>query len=233
MKKLVVILLAVVVVLIAQLQAQTCYPPNTSIWEDTWQSCQTSPNPNSVHGNSHWIQYDLGSIYQLYRTRFWNHNQVGQLNRGVKDIVIDYSLDGTNWTSLGTFQLPQAMGEAQYAGEIGPDFDGVDVRYVLITILSNWGHASCNGIAEVKFMLAPQILDQLDCDDVILNVNNNPILTDTYSAQTILNSTGTIDLNHNVTFTAGQCIELNPGFEIKQGSSLLAKIEACISQITP
>ena len=219
--------------LIPQTQAQSCITPDATIWDNTWQSCQTSSNPNPIRGNSHWLRYDFGQNYELYRTRFWNHNKATELNKGVQDIIIDYSTNGISWTSLGTYRLPQAKGDAIYAGVIGPDFLGVQARYVVITILSNWGHSTCNGLAEVKFMLAPQIGNDLACDDGDLVINDNPIITDTYQAQNTLSSTGNVDQSNHVIFKASNCIELNAGFEVHLGNTLQAEIDDCVLEINP
>ena len=230
MKK--IIYLLGILFLSGTLHAQTCSTPDATIWNDTWQSCQASPNPNPARGTGHWMRYDFGQNHKLYRMRLWNHNQIASLNKGAKDIAVDYSTNGTTWTSIGTYRLPKAKGNALYAGVIGPDFAGVDALYVVITILSNWGHATCNGLAEVKFMLAPQSGNDLQCDDENLAVNINPIPTDTYQAQATLTSIGNVDMANHAIFKAGDCIELNPGFEVTLGNTLCAKIEECAVQLS-
>ncbi len=233
MKNVTVLLFGCLLLLLNEVRAQSCSSPDVNIWDNTWQSCQVTPNPNPLRGNSHWIRYDFGQSYQVYRTRFWNHNKVSELTKGAKDIIIDYSTNGTTWSSLGTYRLPKADGNAIYTGLIGPDFAGVNIRYVLITIVSNWGHATCNGLAEVKFMLAPQMGTDLECDNENLAVNNNPILTDTYSAQNTITSIGHVDMANHAIFKAGDCIELNAGFEVTLGNTLCAEIEECLLKINP
>ncbi|MEM9985955.1 MAG: hypothetical protein AAF804_12765, partial [Bacteroidota bacterium] len=80
-------------------------------WEESWASCQTSPNPNSSRGNSHWLAYDLGYAYPLQDLYIWNANQPAHLARGVKRMSLDYSLDGVNWQEWGEFEVPQATGK--------------------------------------------------------------------------------------------------------------------------
>ncbi|MEM9823882.1 MAG: T9SS type A sorting domain-containing protein, partial [Bacteroidota bacterium] len=58
--------------------------------------------------------------------------------------------------SMDTFEFSQGTGEAIYGGFAGPDFEGKQARYVLLTAISNWGHESCFGLAEVKFNLTNQ-----------------------------------------------------------------------------
>ena len=128
-----------------------CFPDrHSTTWYDAWVSCETSANPNSAHGDSHWIQYDLGFVYDLYQSTIWNINEPESLNNGIENYIIDYSIDGTTWTNLGNFTLNEATGKPIYEGEEGPDFNGVAVRYILITPTSNHG-GSCYGLSEVRF----------------------------------------------------------------------------------
>ncbi|MEM6317394.1 MAG: discoidin domain-containing protein [Bacteroidota bacterium] len=136
--------------------AQQCTQPDASIWKDTWASCAKSTNPNSAYGNSHWIQYNFGSVRHLSKTWVWNTNDPQKLNQGFKQVKIDYSEDGQNWTHLGEMTFPKAKGEAIYGGFTGPDLSNIKAQYVLLTALSNHGHATCAGLAEIKFNLLPE-----------------------------------------------------------------------------
>ena len=130
-----------------------CHELNPSIWSQSWVSCQMAPNPNASRPSSHWIQYDFGTIRHLSSMHVWNHNQSTSLRQGVKNVIIDYSADGSIWQQLGTYQWPKATGTSDYPGFQGPDFGNVQARYVLITVLSNWGDPSCNALTEVMFNL--------------------------------------------------------------------------------
>lgn len=129
--------------------------PDASIWENTWTSCQKSDNPIPENGRTHWIMYDFGVPRNLSKTWIWNTNEPGQLDKGMKTIKVDYSMDGNEWTNWGQMSLPKAKGEAVYSGFPGPDMVGLQAQYVLITGLENHGHATCFGLAEVKFNLLP------------------------------------------------------------------------------
>lgn len=132
-----------------------CVTPDASIWKDTWASCEATPSPNLANGTSHWIQYDLGMVRTLSKTWIWNTNDPAKLNEGFRQVKVDYSLDGRDWTSWGEMEFPQAQGSAIYGGFSGPDLVGVEARYILLTALSNHGSSSCYGLAEVKFNLLP------------------------------------------------------------------------------
>ncbi|MEM9836241.1 MAG: discoidin domain-containing protein [Bacteroidota bacterium] len=137
-----------------QLAAQ-CFVPDATIWENTWASCTPSANPKAEYGNSHWIQYDLGEVKRLSTTWIWNTNDPAELDRGFKEVKIDYSLDGENWNFWGDFTFARGEGEAIYGGFTGPNLMGIPARFVLITALSNYGDPTCFGIAEIKFNLLP------------------------------------------------------------------------------
>ncbi len=134
-----------------QTNAQCLEGTHTPFDEDSWVSCEETTNPNPERPVSHWIMYDLGFEYVLDSTHFWNLNTWGQEDAGVKEVVIDYSLDGVNWVSLDTFIMDQASASYKYQGVSGPSFDHTAARYVLVTALSNWGDSDCTGLSEIRF----------------------------------------------------------------------------------
>jgi hypothetical protein len=140
---------------------------HSTTWYDGWVSCETSANPNSSYGDSHWIMYDFGFTYTLFGTQFWNVNDPANLNYGIMDYSVDYSTDGNTWTNLGNFTLSQASGLSTYQGEIGPNFGEINARYVLITPTSNYG-GSCFGFSEVKFYLD----DTVGVDETAIGFNS-------------------------------------------------------------
>ncbi len=138
------------IILTAQSLSSQCFPDrHNSTWFDGWLSCSTSSSPNPTRGDSHWILYNLQHNYQLGQMHVWNTNAEDYLADGIKDLVIDVSLDGINWTEVGVFQFEQANGSSTYEGFSGPDLDGIEAKYLLITALSNWG-GWCYGFSEVK-----------------------------------------------------------------------------------
>ena len=144
-----------------------CYPDrHSTTWYDSWISCETSPNPNGSYQNSHWILYNLGYEYVLNDTKLWNLNEPNRLDNGINEYAIDYSLDGNEWTHLGTYTLGMAPGTSIYQGEEGPDFDGATAKYVLITPLSNFG-GECYGFSELKI----NITDPFDVIDEEIGFN--------------------------------------------------------------
>ena len=148
--------------LVANLLSAQCEDADANIWLDTWASCQPSLSPKAEYGNTHWIQYDFGSVRNLSKTWVWNTNDPNQLQRGFQQVKVDYSVDGQVWTYWGEMVFPMGTGEAVYGGFSGPDMVGLQARYVLLTALSNHGDESCYGLAEIKFnLLSNQSLDSI------------------------------------------------------------------------
>ncbi len=135
---------------------------NGNYWNESWVSCTTAPNPNSARGNSYWILYEFHEAQYIDSSHFWNANRAGESGWGAKDVVIDYSTDGTSWTELGTFVFPQADESSSYEGFPGPSFNDVSIQKILITILSTHDGGSCASLAEVKFNI-----DQTACYGIV------------------------------------------------------------------
>lgn len=194
--------------------------------KDSWLSCQTSMNPNSIRGNSHWLQYDLGYIYELGATTFWNYNVANFTNKGFKQVAIDYSLDGVSWVEAGTFQLPEATGTATYEGTIGLDLTGVAARYVIVTALSTWNNDNCAGLSEIRFEVHQLTAN---CGDYIItdNIEDDPVNSGTYYSDNTMRVSGVVEHNSNVTLQSATAISLEAGFIAEAGSEFLAKIESC------
>ncbi|MHC4791210.1 MAG: chitobiase/beta-hexosaminidase C-terminal domain-containing protein, partial [Planctomycetota bacterium] len=126
-----------------------------NLWINGWLGPETASNPNPARSSiGHWIQYDFGEPYTLADMWVWNSNgDAGgdYTGRGMKNVYIDYSLNGSTWTQLTSTQFSQATNSSSYPGFAGPDFGGATARYVLISSVDNWGDEFAHGLAEVKF----------------------------------------------------------------------------------
>ncbi len=108
-------------------------------------------------GNVAWIQYEFDRVYKLHQMQVWNHNTLVEavLGFGVKEATIEYSVDGNDYTTLGTTEFARAPGAAGYAHNTTVDF-GVAAKYVKITTNSNWGGiVKQYGLSEVRFSYVP------------------------------------------------------------------------------
>jgi len=119
---------------------------------DMWLSNIAGPQPT-------WIQYEFDKVYKLHQMWAWNYNSSTEpvVGFGVKEATIEYSADGTNWTTLGTtHEFARGPGADDYAPNTTVDLGGVAAKYVKITANSNWGGIlNQYGLSEVRFLYIP------------------------------------------------------------------------------
>ncbi|MCH7559101.1 MAG: metallophosphoesterase [Planctomycetes bacterium] len=118
---------------------------------DMWLS---SDEPNGA-----WIEYELDKVHKLHEMWVWNHNGTMEptIGLGFKDVTIEYSVNGTDYTTLGTtHEFARAPGTPNYAHNTTIDFSGVAAKYVRLTANSNWGgFMDQYGLSEVRFLYIP------------------------------------------------------------------------------
>jgi len=104
-----------------------------------------------------WAQFEFDGIYKLHQMLIWNYNVQFEtiLNLGVKDVTVEYSTDGVDWTVLGDEVLGQGIGAEGYAANTTIDFDGAAVKYVKFTINDGFGDQGQYGLSEVRFLSIP------------------------------------------------------------------------------
>ena len=202
-------------------QSQCFFDRHDTSQQSSWESCSPSNNPNPVRGTSHWIMYDLGQIYDLGQMHFWNYNYPGETNKGVANMIVDYSTNGSSWQGGITHTMAQADASSFYEGETGPQIGGVSARYLLLTFTSNHG-GSCYGFAEMRVGIYKD-----PCNDITLDVDEVPVLSGLYHAQQVLNSEGLVNATSDVLFHAQNEISLEAGFESKLGAVFEASIDEC------
>ncbi|MFQ6036789.1 MAG: discoidin domain-containing protein, partial [Sedimentisphaerales bacterium] len=119
-----------------------------------WLSSMTGAQPT-------WIQYEFDRVYKLHEMWVWNFNQVFEsaVGFGFKDVTIEYSNDGANWTTLDTtHEFARAPGMPGYAHNTIVAFGGVPAKYVKLTANSNWGGVLPQfGLSEVRFFQIPVV----------------------------------------------------------------------------
>ncbi|MDY0357842.1 MAG: discoidin domain-containing protein, partial [Sedimentisphaerales bacterium] len=110
-----------------------------------------------VEGESLWIQFEFDRLYKLHQMLVWNYNEQFEmiLGFGLKDVTVEYSQDGAEWTVLGDVQLNQATASATYTANTAIDFEGVAAKFVRLTVNSAWGGMGQYGLSEVRFMYIP------------------------------------------------------------------------------
>lgn len=172
------IFLFVVIMALAQIANAQCFPNRHSTnFFDGWISCETAPNPNPLRPESHFIMYDFKKVYKLGQMQIWNANDPAHLDWGMRDVAIDYSVDGENWQHAGDFTFPQASGLNTYEGTTGPYLFDVEARFMLITGLNNYG-GECFGLGELRVsgeeVIVTEVDDITEFDCVEVSMFPNP-----------------------------------------------------------
>lgn len=175
MKKLMLVLSSFL--LLQQYAFTQCYPDRHSTnFYDGWISCKPALSPNPDRPESHFILYDFVDVYKLGQMTIWNTNDPSYLDSGMKDVAIDYSIDGINWTNAGEYTFPQASGLSTYEGATGPNLNDIEARYLLITALTNYG-GECYGLSEMNVVGEEVIISAVEdpttlaCVDISLYPN--------------------------------------------------------------
>ena len=117
-----------------------------------WLSSQGSGQPA-------WIEFEFDKVHKLYEMWVWNSNDSLEqaIGLGFKDVKIEYSKDGADFTTLGTtHEFAQAPGTANYAHNTTIDMGDVAAKYVRLTANSNWKNIlEQYGLSEVRFFSIP------------------------------------------------------------------------------
>jgi len=114
-----------------------------------WLSAQSPSAANSYVALDAYGTRNLGKLY------IWNFNQGGNTGKGLKNIKISTSTDGTNYTEyMGSgypFQVPQASGSGPGGYNQVIDLNGTSARYVKIAYNPVSGDGNWGGRRRVRF----------------------------------------------------------------------------------
>jgi len=103
------------------------------------------------------VQFDFGRAYKLHEMQVWNYNVLFELllGFGFKDVTVEYSENGADWTVLGDVEFAQGTTRTDYAANTIVDFGGVPVQAVRLTVNSGYGMMGTFGLSEVRFLQIP------------------------------------------------------------------------------
>ena len=114
----------------------------------------------SINQAAHWLKFEFDTTYKLEKMQLWNYNQAPPYNnRGIRHATIEYSTNGTSWTTLDSdYEFSKAPGFNGYEHADDVWFNGVPAKYVKITphaVNGNWGYDQQVGVSEVIFNVDP------------------------------------------------------------------------------
>jgi hypothetical protein len=104
-----------------------------------------------------YIQYEFDEVYKLHEMLVWNYNVQFELmlGFGLKDVTVEYSEDGAEWTALGDVTFNQGTATSTYTANTTVAFNGVAARSVRLTVNSGYGPMGQFGLSEVRFLYIP------------------------------------------------------------------------------
>ena len=122
-----------------------------------------------------YIEFAFDRIYKLQEMLVWNYNVEFEplLGFGLKDVTVQYSGDGADWTALGDVVLTQATARNDYVANNVIDFQGVAAQYVRLIIHTGYGMMGKYGLSEVRFMYKPVHARAPQPADGATNINPN------------------------------------------------------------
>jgi len=108
---------------------------------------------SDVETEGAWIQYTFEETRKLDQMHVWNFNTAFEdvLGWGLKDVTIELTEDGTNWSILKDITLNQGISTDNYAANTVVDLDGIMVQGIRLTARNNWGELiDLYGLSEVQ-----------------------------------------------------------------------------------
>jgi len=108
-------------------------------------------------GEAAYIQYEFDGTYKLHEMLVWNYNVLFEplLGFGFKDVTVEYSENGQDWTLLTDVEFAQATARPGYAANTIVDLQGIAARFVRLTANSAYGMTGQYGLSEVRFLSIP------------------------------------------------------------------------------
>jgi len=129
-------------------------------------------------GELAYLQCEFDKVYKLYELMVWNYNVTFEpmLGFGFKDVTIETSEDGENWTVLKDVVFAQATAKADYTANTTVDLEGVAAKYVRLTANSGYGTTGQFGLSEVRFLYTPVLAREPESADGATDVSVDAIL---------------------------------------------------------
>ncbi len=95
--------------------------------------------------------FNLNGNYPIGKIGIWNYNEENNLNKGVKDLKISYSLNGKDYSLLKEVTLNKASGSNNEKVSNIIEIDNVNAQFIKFEFLSNYG-GKTYGLSEVRFI---------------------------------------------------------------------------------
>ena len=108
---------------------------------------------SDVETGGAWIQYVFDDTCKLDMMQVWNFNTAFEdvLGWGLKDVTVEYTDNGTDWSILRDTTLDQGISADNYAANAVVDLGGTLAQGLRLTARNNWGELiDLYGLSEVQ-----------------------------------------------------------------------------------
>ena len=184
-------------------------------------------------------QYDELSNY-VFTSGILNHEEAKNCAAEKAEMIIDEACQTTNLmlTESITPACGGSMGEIEVnvsGTDINPDFlwSTGDTVGTITNLISGNYEVTVTDTARCEISLSIEVTDDCtmaDCQSDLV-INDSSIESQTYSSSNYILSTGEITADSSVVFEAADSIVLRPGFQARFGSTFIAKIDDCSSNL--
>ena len=126
-----------------------------------------------------YIEFEFPGLYRLHEALIWNYNMAFELvlGLGCKEVTVEHSQDGVDWTVLGDMVFAQGTASSDYEANTTLAFEGAAVKYVRFTMHSSFGGKDTYGLSEVRFLYIPAYAREPEPVDGAANVALDTILS--------------------------------------------------------
>jgi hypothetical protein len=103
------------------------------------------------------ITFEFERVEKLQEMLVWNYNVQFEpfLGYSFKDVTVEYSADGVDWTVQGDVVFAQGEAVETYTANTTVTFGGVAARFVRLTANTGYGMLGQFGLSEVRFNSIP------------------------------------------------------------------------------
>ena len=105
------------------------------------------------------INIDLNGNYPIGKIGIYNYNDPNDLNSGVKEMEILYSIDGNTYSSLGKHTINKASGSENEKVSSIIDCNNINAQYFKFKYLSSYGEKQY-GLSEIRFINGSGIVSE-------------------------------------------------------------------------
>ena len=125
--------------------------PGSGVFVHTNDVYQGGASMWNAFNDGAFVSFDLGETYNVAGLYVWNYNEPDRwLNRGIHEVMIQWSSDNKTWTDVGKFTFPKANGSNELLAQPIQFEKPVKARYFKINTLSNYGENE-TGLSEIRF----------------------------------------------------------------------------------